>query len=113
MSLEHRQSGEVIDLNDLGPELGGKISVSILRSRDLQLLRLVLKAGEGLSDHHVEGEIFVQCLSGHVMFGVNNVEQPMGPGMLIHLEGGVSHTVRATEDSVLLLTISRLSAENA
>lgn len=112
MSLDHMKSGEVIDLNNLGPQLGGKISVSLLRSEGLQLLRLVLTAGQVLADHYVEGEITVLCLEGHLLFEMEGEAQTMRPGMLIHLRGGVPHAVEAVEDSVLLLTVCHLTVED-
>jgi quercetin dioxygenase-like cupin family protein len=65
----------------------------------------VLPAGKAISEHQVNGEITVQCLEGHVEFTSNGVTRSLSAGELVYLAGASKHSLRAVENSSLLLTI--------
>lgn len=106
MALKHAQAFEAINLQPLGERLAGSPSTSLIKSRDLQLMRVVLRAGEGLPEHHVRGEITLQCLEGRaaVLTPAHRVE--LSAGQVTLLPAGEPHAVMAIDDSSLLLTVS-------
>lgn len=53
MALMHAQPLEAIDLHKADDSSGATVSRSLLRSPRLQLLRVVLEAGDSLPKHHV------------------------------------------------------------
>ena len=60
MALPHAQPFDRIDLHPLGDGLAQTPSTSLIKSHSLQLMRVVLRAGERLPEHHVRGEITLQ-----------------------------------------------------
>ena len=82
-------------------------SVAILRSEQLELIRVVLRAGHEIPKHQVDGEITFLCIEGRFQFGTGNGDFQLDPGDLIHLTRGEPHWVRAVHDASALLTICR------
>ncbi len=105
MALIHAQPLEVIDLNASDAALGTSISSSLLKTPHLQLMRVVLAAGHALPEHHVPGEITIQCLSGEVDVGTPSSTCRLFAGFLVMLPAAEPHSVKALSDSVLLVTV--------
>jgi hypothetical protein len=57
MAVAHAQPCGGIDLRPLGSRLPLTTSSSLLKSQGPQLMRLLLRAGERLPEHHVRREI--------------------------------------------------------
>lgn len=104
MSIAHLQSGESVDL-PLGPALGSSKTTTLVKTADLELIRLVLPAGKGLPMHKAPGEIIVQCLEGRVAFTVGEMTQELTPGRLLYLSAGEPHALKGIENSSVLVTI--------
>ena len=105
MALRHAIPLEVIDIRPLGPALAEAVTTSLLKTPALQLMRVVLTAGQGLPQHSVKGAITVQCLEGEAVVTTPNVTCTLRAGQLVMLEGGEAHAVSAVADSSLLLTV--------
>ncbi len=102
MALPHTASGQVVDL------LGGQVSdktFALFKTQQLEVMRLVLPAGKAVPLHRVAGEITVQCLQGRLQFTSEGRTQLMCAGQLLHLAGGVEHSLLALEDTSALVTI--------
>ncbi len=106
MALEHLNSSDVADVSPLGAGLAATRSHAPFRSRQLEVARLVMRAGEAMPRHSVEGDITVLCIEGHVALDCPGGERPLTAGKLLFLSGSEPHSVRAIEDSSLLLTIA-------
>jgi quercetin dioxygenase-like cupin family protein len=106
MSLQHARAFEAIDLHPLGEQLAGARSTSLIKSRQLQLLRVVLRAGERLREHHVRGEITLHCLEGRAQVSTPGHAIELSPGQLVLLPGGEPHAVHALQHTSLLVTVS-------
>jgi len=104
MSICHAQPGEVIQL-PLGPALCNSKTTTLVKTSDLELVRLVLPGGKKIPTHKAPGEITVQCLEGRVAFTVGSKAQELIVGQLLYLSATEPHSVRAIEDSSLLVTI--------
>jgi quercetin dioxygenase-like cupin family protein len=102
MALPHAQPLDVIDLRPLGAELAPTRSHSLLRTDKLQLMRIVLLAGEGLPPHHQEGEVCLLCLEGLVAVSTSAGDKLLQPGYAIVLPGGEPHALKTEQDSSLL-----------
>ena len=105
MAIPHAQAGDVIDVRPLGPALAGARSHALFKSNDLEVIRLVLRTGQGLPPHGVSGEITLQCLEGLIEFSCPAGLRELAAGQLIHATRNEIHGLRAIEDSSLLLTI--------
>jgi quercetin dioxygenase-like cupin family protein len=104
MSIQHAKPGEVIPL-PLGSALRSSKTTTLAKTADLELIRIVLPAGKELPTHKVPGEITVHCLEGRVTFTAAGHDHELAAGQLLYLVGGEPHSVKALEDSSLLVTL--------
>jgi quercetin dioxygenase-like cupin family protein len=63
-----------------------------------------------VAPHTTSGELTVQCLEGKVEFSAEGKTQELSAGRLLFLAAGVPHSMKAVEDSSVLLTIVRRRA---
>ena len=105
MSQPHVKSGQVVSVLPLGDELSGARTTALLKAEQLEVVRIVLHAGQGLREHKAPGEITVQCLEGDVEFQTPDTLHRLRAGDFIHLRGGEPHSLQARADSSLLVTI--------
>jgi quercetin dioxygenase-like cupin family protein len=106
MALKHAQTFEAIDLHPLADRLADARSSSLIKSNQLQLMRVVLRAGERLPEHRVRGEITLQCLEGRAAVQTPGHHVELGAGQLVLLPAGEPHAVHALLDTSLLVTVS-------
>ncbi len=105
MAIPHAASGDVVDVRPLGAAITTTITHTIVKTGDLEVIRIVLLAGNELPPHGVPGDITVQCLEGKVKFTVGDVVRELTAGTFLYVEGDCKHSLRADEDSSLLVTI--------
>lgn len=105
MALPHARPLDLIDLGPLGKALPGRQTHSLLKTTQLQLMRVVLAAGQALPEHRVPGEITIQCLEGEAVVHTPSRDCPLRAGTLVMLPGGEPHGVRALSDCSLLVTV--------
>lgn len=70
-------------------------------------IRMVFKAGQGLKEHKTPFPIVVEVFDGAIDFGVNGNVQALKKGDLIALSGNVSHDLKAKEDSIVRLSLTK------
>lgn len=105
--LHHATSGELIDVRPLADKLPQSISTALLRTDNLEVMRLVLPADKSMPEHHVPGEITLLCLEGTVELQAHDKTQVLQQGQMIYLMGNVPYALRALEDSSVLMTMLR------
>lgn len=106
MALPHAVHGQVIDVGPLGGRLTRERSSAVFKSKDLEVLRVVLTAGRALPPPKVPGEVTIQCIEGS--FDVTLATGPvrLSPGQLVLLAPNEMHGVSATTDCSALVTIA-------
>ncbi len=105
MAIHHALSGELIDIRPLGSAITTARTATLYKTHHLEVFRVVLLAGKAIPEHDVVGELTVQCLEGSVEFSIGSTHDVMRSGDLKCLAGGVPHSLRAIEDSSLLVTL--------
>jgi len=110
MAIPHAQPGQAVEVRPLGAALAGTGTHALFKSRDLEVMRLVLRAGQSLPPHKVPGEITIHCLEGALDVGIDGRTVTLRAGELTYLPGGAVHDVRATADASALVTIALASA---
>jgi quercetin dioxygenase-like cupin family protein len=105
MALEHAQPLDVISVSPLGAQLRQTKSHSLLKTEKLQLMRVVLPAGESMPPHHVNGEVSIQCLEGRVVVTSRTRDCRLEQGQLVVLPAGEPHAVKGEKDASLLVTL--------
>lgn len=105
MALNHLLPLQPVDIHPLEAGLSGAKSMALFKSNQLEVIRLVLPAGKSLPSHRVDGEITVQCLQGDVDIEADGKHAQLRAAQMLYLQGGVSHSIAASSDSSLLLTV--------
>lgn len=105
MALDHAQPLDVISLQPLAGKLHEVKTHSLLKTNRLQLMRLVLAAGQSVPEHQVPGEITIQCLEGEAVVSTPGLARTLKAGELMALPGGEPHGLRASTAASLLVTI--------
>ncbi len=105
MAIPHAKSGEVIDVRPLGSGLAAASTTTLVKTKTLEIIRLVIPAGKDIPEHHAPGEITVQCLEGKVAFKSGNATQNLEAGQLLYLSSAAPHSLSGIEDASILLTI--------
>lgn len=106
MAIPHAQPGQAVDVLPLGAALAGASTHALFKARHLEVIRLVLRAGQSLPPHRVAGEITVHCLEGAIELGVDGQRIALRAGQLAYLPAQALHDVRAIEDASALVTIA-------
>lgn len=105
MAIHHALSGELINIRPLGSAITTARTATLYKTQHLEVFRLILLAGKEMPEHEVVGELTVQCLEGSVEFSIGTTRDVMRPGDLKCLAGGISHSLRAIEDTSVLVTL--------
>jgi quercetin dioxygenase-like cupin family protein len=105
MALTHSVAGAPIACRPLGDALRTTPTHALIKTGQLELMRIVLAAGHSLPPHRVAGEITVHCIEGSVWLRAEAGEHLLAAGDIVLLPGGDRHALDAIEDSSLLVTI--------
>jgi quercetin dioxygenase-like cupin family protein len=105
MAIHHARPGEVVDVRPLGSALSDAKTTTLLKTPNVEVVRLVMQADKEISEHEAPGEIIVQCLEGKVVFSALGKTQQLEPGQLMYLAPEEPHSVKCIEDASFLLTI--------
>ena len=105
MAIPHAKSGEVIDIRPLGSTLAQSKTTTLVKTKTLEILRLVIPAGKDIPEHQAHGEITVQCLEGRVAFTVGNSRRDLEAGQFLYLSSEEPHSLHGIEDASVLVTM--------
>jgi quercetin dioxygenase-like cupin family protein len=106
MAIPHTPPGEPVDVTPLGPHLSSGKTHALFKSLDLEVIRLILRAGKSLPLHRVPGELTIHLIEGTLDVAVEGQSRVLRAGKLICQVGGARHSVRALEDASALVTIA-------
>jgi quercetin dioxygenase-like cupin family protein len=113
MALQHAVSGERIVLERSGDDIANFTSVALVKTDHMELIRLLVTKDKPVPEHRVEGEMTLLCLQGEIAFDAHGRTTILHPNEMIYLAGGEPHTIRATTDSVALMTILLHPGDNS
>lgn len=105
MALAHAQPLDVISVRPLGAQMTEVKTHSLLKTNKLQLIRVVLGAGQVMPEHHVAGEITIQCLEGELRVTTPSRACVLAAGEMMALPANAPHALQASSDASALLTI--------
>lgn len=105
MALSHAQPGEVIDVRPLKEALATTKTRTLLKTRLVEVVRIVMPAGKEISEHEAPGEIIVQCVEGKIAFTALGKTRELEAGQLLYLNAEEPHSVNCIDDASFLLTI--------
>lgn len=105
MALQHHEPCQPIDIGPYGDQLDGAQTCALFKSDQLEVMRVVLKAGKSLPSHHVNGEVTVQCLEGRLDVMVTAGARTLEMGQMLYLPAQEEHALHALEDTSALVTV--------
>jgi quercetin dioxygenase-like cupin family protein len=105
MALHHASSGEIIQLRTLREKLPETPSTALLKSHQLEVMRLIIPAHTSRPEHHVAGELTMHCLEGAVEVRAHGRTQTLYASDMLFLEGGVPYSLYGVEHASLLMTV--------
>jgi quercetin dioxygenase-like cupin family protein len=105
MSIQHANPGEIVDVRPLGAALATTETRTLIKTKAIEVIRLVIPAGKEIPTHKAKGEIIVQCLEGKIDFTACGKTHNLEAGQLLYLPTGEPHSLRGIENGSLLLTI--------
>jgi quercetin dioxygenase-like cupin family protein len=86
---------------------GKRNAITLRKGEGMNVVLLVMKAGDRLEEHAAPGPISLSVSEGRVRFEAGEETVEAGPGNLLTCDAGVRHTVEAVSDAVCLLTVAR------
>jgi quercetin dioxygenase-like cupin family protein len=105
MATHHASPGEIVDLATWAQDVPDEKTKVIVKTDEMELVRLVLPAGREFADHKVSGPCVIHCLTGEIECVAMGTTKVLAPGQLLYLIPDDPHSVKAVADSVALLTI--------
>lgn len=111
-SIERALSGDllVVELRDepgAAPH-AGRLARTLVKNGPLRATLVTLAPGGAIPEHHAEGPITVQPLTGHLQFTALGTAHDLGPGQLLSLGSGVRHAVTSADGATFLLTVAKV-----
>jgi len=97
--------GDPIDVRPLGTALVSAHTRTLVRTTAVEVVRLIVRAGQEVPQHKSKGEIIVHCLEGRVAVTALGKTQVLEAGKLLDLPAGEPHALKGIEDASLLLTM--------
>lgn len=90
-----------------------KVKVSlILETEFSKEIRIVFKKDQIMKDHKTAYPITVEIFEGSIDFGVGEKVYNLVKGDIVSLEASIVHNLKANEDSIIRLTLSKSDSIN-
>ena len=90
-----------LSFKDNGPRVQ-----QLSESDDARLVGLALRAGQEIKEHRSPSRLTVQVIDGCLLFGAAGQEIRLRAGMVLQIDPGVPHHLRAETDTLLLLLMT-------
>lgn len=84
----------------------GRRSETLVKSADLRVVLVTMRAGTVLQEHSAPGTMTMQPLGGRFIFSADGEDREVVAGDLIAAAPGVRHAVHALDDGAFLLTLA-------
>jgi nucleotide-binding universal stress UspA family protein/quercetin dioxygenase-like cupin family protein len=97
-------AGEPIDVQPLGAALASAQTRTLVHTTDVDVVRLIVQAGQEVMQPRSEAETLMHCLEGRVALTALGKTRRLDAGTMLHLPTGEPCAILGIEDSSLLLT---------
>jgi len=83
----------------------GHTARTLIRSPDLRIVFVAIRAKQTISEHHANATVAVQTVTGHIHLRIPEQNVALPAGHLFVLRPGLPHEVQADDDSTFLVTL--------
>jgi nucleotide-binding universal stress UspA family protein/quercetin dioxygenase-like cupin family protein len=95
-----------VEIHPDGAALASVQTRSLVRTSDLEVVRLIVRRGEHRHEHMSKGAVIAHCVEGRVAFSAAGRTHVLDSGNLLQLPAGELHSLEGLADiSLVLLTI--------
>ena len=94
-----------MDVRPQGAALATTETRTLVKTKAIEVIRMVVPAGKEIPTHTAKVELVVQCLEGKIAFTACGTTHDLEAGQMLYLPTGEPHSLRGIEDGTLLLTI--------
>ena len=105
MSESAAKPGQMVEVGPLGKLLQAQQQTLLIRTNGVEIIQLVIPAGEQVPTHEAQGEIILHCLEGHVTLAVGGESRELKAGQLLYLIVNEPFSIQGIEAASLLATI--------
>ena len=95
MALDHTKPGQPVDIGPLGTALRESATHAILKTRSLEVIRLVLQDGQTLPSHAMRGESTLLCIEGAAEVTVDGTACLLRANQFVLLPAQAAHTIQS------------------
>ncbi len=88
------------------PEGRERNGIALVKEQGLNVVLTVIARGAELSEHAIRGAASIQVLDGAVRLHAGGREEVLPAGRIAVVKAGVPHSLTATEESALLITVA-------
>lgn len=100
-------AARLINLRELLPFSNQQPQARVLApEKDARLVGFALRAGQEIKAHRSPSQLLAQVIEGDLIFTVADQPFSLHAGMLLQVDAGVPHRLRATADTLLLLVMT-------
>lgn len=105
--MAHRRikPGEVINLYEPEDDLPRNTTLALMKTSDMEAIRMVLPEGKEVTEHSVDGEVSIQCIDGKTEIVVGDETHLLTEGDWLYLSRHQPHSMKVLANTVLLVTI--------
>jgi len=86
----------------------GRAGRTLAKSGRLRIVLTAMNAGVSIGTHQADSPMTVHVLRGHIHFRASGGEHELREGQLLFFGPGDADDIRATEETVLLLSLSAM-----
>ena len=97
--------GETVDVRRLGAGIGTTQKTLLVKTVNVEIIHVVIPAGETIPTHEAQGEIILHCLEGRVSLSALEKTHELKAGQLFYFGINEPFSIKAIERASLLLTI--------
>lgn len=105
MNQGHVESSEVINLETLKGDMDVDASYALVKTDDMEVIRMALPKGKEINEHNVEGEMSILCLKGNIQFNVGGVVRSLNTDDWMYLKKKQPFSYTVKDNTILLVTI--------
>lgn len=105
MAIPHAKPGQVVSARPWGGTPAGAQTHTLVRGKELEVIKLILPPGKEIHEHKAKGEVLVQCLEGQITLNARGRTERLRAGDFVYLPAGEPHSVRGVEYASVLLTV--------